>query len=105
MVQQALAAATGTAAIGAARRGPAGRGERDERVSAGRSSGRTGGGMDAPSEAPAWPGDGLPAPGGLPVPPAPRGGLVRDARPAVEERDLLVRLRDGDELAFARLYE
>jgi RNA polymerase sigma-70 factor (ECF subfamily) len=41
----------------------------------------------------------------LPVPPLPPGGVVRDARPTVEDRDLLARLRDGDELAFARLYE
>ncbi|MBI3970397.1 MAG: sigma-70 family RNA polymerase sigma factor [Chloroflexi bacterium] len=30
---------------------------------------------------------------------------IRDASPTIEERDLLDRLRDGDELAFARLFE
>jgi RNA polymerase sigma-70 factor (ECF subfamily) len=29
----------------------------------------------------------------------------RDARPSIEERDLLARLRDGDEAAFTRLFE
>jgi RNA polymerase sigma-70 factor (ECF subfamily) len=60
--------------------------------------------MDAPGEAPIWPGDGRVAPDGTPVPPPP-GGMIRDARPPVEERDLVSRLRDGDEVAFARLYE
>jgi RNA polymerase sigma-70 factor (ECF subfamily) len=33
------------------------------------------------------------------------GDLERDARPLVEEVDLLTRVRAGDELAFARLFE
>jgi RNA polymerase sigma-70 factor (ECF subfamily) len=55
----------------------------------------------------ARPGDLAEPRGGLPVPaPAPpAGGVIRDAQPSMEERDLLDRLRRGDELAFARLYE
>ncbi len=43
--------------------------------------------------------------GGRPIPAPPNGRLIRDAEPSIEERDLLARLRDGDDLAFARLYE
>jgi RNA polymerase sigma-70 factor (ECF subfamily) len=42
-------------------------------------------------------------PAGRRIPPAP--ALPDDAAPLPQEQDLLVRLRDGDELAFARLYE
>ena len=44
--------------------------------------------------------------GSRPVPePPPLGRLLRDAEPSIEERDLVARLHDGDDLAFARLYE
>jgi RNA polymerase sigma-70 factor (ECF subfamily) len=43
--------------------------------------------------------------GGRPVPPPPSGQLIRDGGPTIEERDLIARVRDGDDLAFARLYE
>ena len=51
---------------------------------------------------PDWPG-----PAGGPLgPPGPVGEPVeRDARPTVEERNLLARLRAGDEAAFTRLFE
>jgi RNA polymerase sigma-70 factor, ECF subfamily len=44
--------------------------------------------------------------GRFPLPPE-AGGLIfeRDARQSPEEQDLLRRLRQGDDLAFARLYE
>ncbi len=42
---------------------------------------------------------------GLPIPPAPPGAAVRDARPSPEEVDLLARLRGGDDAAFSRLFE
>jgi RNA polymerase sigma-70 factor (ECF subfamily) len=51
---------------------------------------------------PDWPG-----PAGGPLgPPGPVGEPIeRDARPTVEERNLLARLRAGDEAAFTRLFE
>jgi RNA polymerase sigma-70 factor (ECF subfamily) len=61
--------------------------------------------MDEARTAPAWPGDGRAGLGGLPVPPLPPHAVLRDARPTAEERDLVERLRAGDDLAFARLYE
>ncbi len=43
---------------------------------------------------------------GYPVPPAePVDALAEDIRPNLEEQQLLGRLRRGDELAFARLFE
>jgi RNA polymerase sigma-70 factor (ECF subfamily) len=43
---------------------------------------------------------------GYPVPPAaPVSVLGRDDRPDLEEQDLLQRVHQGDELAFARLFE
>lgn len=50
----------------------------------------------------------VPPPGGGQAPGGERGGMagyLRDAEPSIEERDLMERLRAGDDLAFARLYE
>jgi RNA polymerase sigma-70 factor (ECF subfamily) len=48
-----------------------------------------------------------PAPGGRPPGTTPAGvpAYARDAEPSIEERQLMERVRDGDELAFARLFE
>ena len=62
-----------------------------------------------PRDIPGWPPGQPDRPdaglGGRPVPPPRAQDFTRDASPSLEEQDLLARLRRGDDLAFARLYE